>query len=335
MENELLELENDIRSLQADIAPLQTEYHSLLRQVAQNEAPSHAPNIPTKNLFVEKDLVPVDEQDEVPPVYHYNFFDESILKYFEKKDVKDSSHSRSIKSKICSQQILAEIEQWTANKNHLLVENIMRFGGVTAFPINDRLYDAEDCFLLGLRYDVMDHVTRLYVKPFYIILRRKRYLHDPEAEDTAPWQVFRYTTPLYVALDRYSALLNNKDREEGLRSFANSVHHRLVFVQRKKGLFSRVSQMTYSSLFKEASNNPIVIIEPDESYSHVLLSFSKDTHIELVCNDENIRDIKSSSSLQEYDSHIRGIATISDISQLVSAMERVFTFLRSKGLIRP
>lgn len=73
-----------------------------------------------------------------------------------------------------------------------LLENIHRLGGVTAFPLNDRLLAADE--LVGLRFEV--YAARRFHTPHYVILRREHAKGGARA-----WRVFKHTLPAFLAAE--------------------------------------------------------------------------------------------------------------------------------------
>lgn len=326
MEDELVALQNEIRSLQADIEPLETELQGLQRQVAQFETQNKIVSVHLKPTF-PKEVPIADDHEEAPPVIHDEYFDESIRKYFKERPLTTQSRV-AVKPTLT---ILANIEQRTVGRAVLLVENVRRFGGVTAFPLNDRLYDSEDCTLLGLRFDVLDHGTGRFREPCYIILRRKRYLEDTVADENLQWLIFRYTTPAYVSLDKLSKHLAQSAGETSLLCFAEAVRRRLVLVQYKHNLFDQLARLTHKDVFDDEKSEPIALIEKNSDCSLVVIHL-QNHKIELTCEEANVIDVKC-ISLPLHETLIRSLIVYSEFANLPQSFIGVCVHLRSNNII--
>lgn len=328
MENELEILENEIRSLQEEIGPLQAEYGSLLRQATQLDAENRTGidhNASIKMLQLQKDALPHDEHEEAPPVYHYNYFDDSIQKYF--KELKIKKENAIYRES--SHKILAKIEPRSANGLLQLGENIFRFGGVTAFPINDNLYDSEDCSLLGVRFDVMDYTQKQYLEPSYIILRQKKLFGIELTRKSLPWTVFRYTTPAFIHLDQISKLLECDNSDAGLNAFVEMVRSELVAAQIRREYFHSLKSITYANLFGDPMNEPIAELDMDDACTRVVLKLKNDSRIELYCDKKEVKGVVTFSLQSRDERALKDLIIKTNLSQLKATIEDTFRFLRS------
>lgn len=333
MDNEILTLENEIRSLQIDISLLQADYNSLLRQKAQVEAEigttkTTIPVIPIRSQGLEKVVVPNDH-DDTPPLYHYNFFDESIQKYF-----KESPKKNSIKGQFPSlfHKLLAQVEYSPIHETAFLTETIHRFGGITAFPINDWFYDSEDCLLLGVRFDTMNHTTGQFLKPAFIILRQKKY-SKIDAVKFSPWSIFRYTTPDYVALDKHSKLLLHHNPDTGLADFVEKIRLILVKVEYRHEIINKMKAMSFKSVLGDSTEDLIASVEADPACSRLSFNLSNNHAIQINFDDEFVSEVLLSPSLSPHGRMVQSILHHLEFSGILSRMGIVYQFLRGKNVI--
>lgn len=238
-----MDIEQDIRDLEAQIAALtdelpslQADHDALYKQVTRFEADNKHKNL--SRPPAPKQAAPDPEDDEVPPLIHYSCFDESIQAYFHDPEPVGPE------ALVDTDLVLAAIDARARGSEHALHESILRFSGVTAFPIDEHLYDARDDALLGLRFDVLCHTTLRFLKPHYIILRQ-RQLTGKDGLTLTPWHVFRYTTPAYVPLDRLSLLLGDVDH------FAHEVRLYLVHIQYKHDKMEQIATLGHNDLPRE------------------------------------------------------------------------------------
>ncbi|GEQ68528.1 hypothetical protein JCM33374_g2196 [Metschnikowia sp. JCM 33374] len=316
LQEELHQLEKDIASLQEEVGPLQEQYDHIFREVSVFEAENKhkklsRPPVPKRVPLANNTI----DFDDAPPLIHHSHFDASIEKYFNQSD--EAKRSAQETDSNNDDEILAKISLKTVAGQLALRESILRFGGITAFAINDHLYDTQDDALLGLRFDVLSHTTRQFLKPHYIILRRRNLSFketapsstSPLAPAPAPasspvqnhWSVFRYTTPPHVPLDQLQRLLSAADEAAGLQSFVERVRASLVSVQYKHDKLHSLSTLTHEEVFGFGSENKVVSkIEKDLSCQRIVLWVNNHSlptkplqplEIELICDELKIESV--------------------------------------------
>lgn len=241
-DEELESLRNEIDELQLEIASLQTTHDDLYKHVSVFEL-EHRHKSLSKPAFPAAPS-PHDDHEDAPALIHHSHFDASIERYF--RD--EPKHSADELAAACD-RVLEKVHHKTAAGQLALIESIRRFGGTTAFPINDRLYDTEDDTLLGLRFDILSHVTKRFLTPHYIILR-KRQTSEKGAVRENRWLIFRYTTPAYLPLDQISGHLEDEDQERGLLEFVTRVRSFLVYVAFKHEVVDSISALQVPVLTK-------------------------------------------------------------------------------------
>lgn len=272
IEVELTALADEISSLENEVATLQQSHDSVFRTVAQFEADNKHKNL-TKLPLPKPQLLSED-----PPLIHFSYFDDLINQYFQNTDKTEEVSP-------AQENVLGEIGQKYQGANLALRELVWRLGGVLAFPINNRLYDELSDALMGIRFDVLSHVSRKFVLPHYIILRRRE---DKLA--LTKWLVFRYTTPQYVPLDRFSHHLEKDD----LCAFAENVREILVKTQYKHDKLEKVGKIKELEVFDasgDASGDGLLVgVEKDLECRRVLLSL-KEVTVELECGLSEIENV--------------------------------------------
>lgn len=226
----MVDLANQIAALDSQVASLQQNHDSVFRTVAQFEADNKHKNL-TRPLLPK----PLQQNSgDDPPLIHFSYFDDLINHYFHKQsssqDLAPPTHEK----------VLGAISTRLQGANSALQELVWRLGGVSAFPINNTLYDDSADALLGIRFDVVSRLANKYVLPHYIILRRRE---DKLA--VHKWLVFRYTTPPYVPLGSYSHYLD----DDNLFEFADSVRACLVRTQYKHDKFDKLAQKKLADIF--------------------------------------------------------------------------------------
>lgn len=295
LQEELAELEQEIASLQEETGPLQEKYDQLFREVSVFEAENKHKKLVRPVLPRKMSHPHNNDIDDEPALIHHSHFDASIEKYFRT----GAGVLQPQEPVSANDAILAKIQLKTTAGQLALRESILRFGGITAFAINDRLYDAEDDALLGLRFDILCHQNSRFQTPHYIILRRRQFESKDHSLSENKWLIFRYTTPPYVPLDQLSAFLMDNDEDTGLQNFVENVRDILVSVQYKHDKLDQISSITYETLFGTGpSTNVVTKLEKDLECRRVLLSLQNHNlatrsllEIELWCSKLDLESV--------------------------------------------
>ncbi|KAJ8143011.1 hypothetical protein OY671_003848 [Metschnikowia pulcherrima] len=334
LHDEIEELEKEIAALSAEIVPLQEKHDQIVREVSLFEAENKHIKY-TKPDLPRKHVSPQDfELDDPPTLIHHSHFDPSIEKYFRSNSSKVPIETGS------NDSILAKIQLKTAAGRLALKESILRFGGITAFAINERLYNTEDDALLGLRFDVLSHASGKFLKPHYIILRRRQI----EAKDgilSKKWHVFRYTTPAYVHLDQFGHYLLHENEDYGLQRFVESVRSSLVSVQYKHDKVDQLASYTYNTVFENGSDDQIVSkLDKDLECRRIVLSLENQSssvrhalEIELLCDHMAIETVTCRFGEANCETIVQMMLQGCDFQNLGSVFKDVVKYLRQNGIL--
>lgn len=345
IEAQLLDLSAQIAALDVQLAPLQAAHDAVFRRVAQFEAenkhknltrpvvPKHHNALSHQNTLLHHNVAIADD----PPLIHFSYFDDSIRHYFQN----GSLPSEPAVGRPAPEKVLDHIDVKTRGAQNALEELVWRLGGVSAFPINDRLYDNTNDALLGLRFDILSHVSLRFVQPHYIILRRRA---DKSIE--LKWLVFRYTTPPYVPLASFSHLL----KVDRLHDFAHLVRSCLVRTQYKHDKFEAVAQLTYREVLGVETEFPdsvgtetkLVTVEKDLECRRVSLHIEnhsgvrKQVHtIELECGHSSIDKVKCKLAEGSTEQNIYVETSLANcgFTSLASSLKTLAKYLRNQGLL--
>lgn len=322
----LRDLTAEIALLEAQLAPLQSSHDALYRKVTRFENENKHKNL-AKPLLPKIPQPPSDD----PPLVHFSYFDDSIHHYF----APDGSGT-TVDSKSGDEKVLHHIDAKTSGAKFALQELTWRLGGISAFPINNRLYDDSSDALLGVRFDILSHFTHQFVLPHYIILRRRQH---KSSADELKWLVFRYTTPSYLPLATFTHFL----LEDNLYDFVQSVRECLVYTQYKHDKFLLVSGMTYGDVFGDGSTSKLVSsIEKDLECRRVVLHFenhsatTKQLHtVELDCGGSAIQKVNCNLAGGSPGDNlfVESLLANCSFSKITSSLGIVARYLRNHGLL--
>lgn len=326
LESLLREVSAEISLLEAQVAPLQGSHDALYRKVAQFELDNKHKNLAKPQL----PKLPNGPSDD-PPLIHFSYFDDSILHYFA-----PAGSGPTVDASGGDKKVLQNIDAKTRGATFALQELMWRLGGVSGFPINNRLYDDSSDALLGLRFDILSHASHRFVLPHYIILRRRQ--HKSQSGDLK-WLVFRSTTPTYVPLAAFSHLL----LEDKLYDFVHRVRECLVYTQYKHDKFLGLADMTYGDVFGDGSVIKLVSsIEKDLECRRVLLHMynhsvtTKQSHIiKLQCGDSEIEKVDCNLMGGSVDDTLFVELQLGncDLVKLNSCFKTIARYLRDHGLL--
>lgn len=303
LEVEIEEVRGDIESLNREIDILDKEYSELLAQAQDLEEALR--DADGKSNQQETDGHSKANYDiDGPPIIINNCFDESIRKYF--KNMQDGPEITEDDLQITKRQRLegvasefkAKCETIVEMKQNILYENIFRFGGVTAFPINTFLFD-DDSQIIGFRFDICSHYKQKFVTPHYVILRKVKN-EEKGHETSMKWEVYRHTLPAYLPISEYSTCLDQKDEELAFLQFTQKIRGSLIQVQYRHDKFDSLRNIKVKHLtggFTRRERPVIENLEKDLSCERVNITLvssitgnKKPPTISIVCTDTYLKE---------------------------------------------
>lgn len=217
MSQEILTLRSEVERLEAEIERFSQEKE--LASVKLNEL-KNQPDPPPQITESEPELQ-LDSESEAPPapIYH-NHFDPEVARILEEANRATKKSS----------------PQETAN---ILYENIFRFTGITAFPINKALLSADE-EIFGIRFDTYSNHERRFVAPHYVILKKIPHEKEPNHHR---WSVFRHTLPVYIPVNEAESVLEygQEEIDKSVVKFSKLIYGYLSQTQMKHDIFAAVS----------------------------------------------------------------------------------------------
>lgn len=337
MEVKQLELEiegvrQDIRSLQQEIDPLQLQYDQLARELLsleaelESESPEENPHARSKAQY----------DDSVPLVQH-SYFDESIAHLFADDAWEEPASSKKQKIHQLSYDILARADAAVEVKENILYENVFRFGGITAFPINKTLVKDE---ILGLRFDRLSHSKHQFITPHYMILRKINRNTKLLNYGVLKWGIHRHTLPVYVPLEQFDKYLLEEDEVEGVRKFAVAIRNSLISTQYKHDKFDAILQMKHA----ESDIKYVHKLERDLECSRVVITLSlrqkskQRAHheIQLMCSSTAIETASMSFANEDFEQQrlvVESVLKGAEFRDLVKKFRKVFDYLLQENVL--
>lgn len=173
-----------------------------------------------------------------------------------------------------------------------LLENIHRLGGVTAFPLNDRLLAGDE--LVGLRFEV--YAARRFHTPHYVILRREHAKSGARA-----WRVFKHTLPAFLAAELGPA--------DDYRALASRVRAALWRLQHRR---DKLDQLALLGL----------AVERDLQCRRVTITRAPWTLV-ATCADTYIAEVEVSGATPADAARIAAMLTRCDFSHLVKTFRQL------------
>lgn len=272
----------DVHSLERDVGRLEDEKIALMEQIRLLEEENYSEAIaidttPTNTTDIESTRATNEnsgnnkKKNGDTPLLQHKYFDDSLLEFFgsNQSDAIDKNQNKDgdvdcengERSRKRRRTIIPE-----GIHNLALYENIYRFGGITAFPINKYLFD-ENEEILGLRFDVF--TFQKFHTPHYVILRKE------PSKDHDKWRVFKHTLPVYVPIRQYEAQLD--DNDVTIAAFAKSIRTFLVLIQYKHDKFNLVNKLGFKVI-------------PDLQCERVIVEKAL-KRMELICSNDRIDEV--------------------------------------------
>lgn len=203
---------SQINDLNGEIAALRAEIDQL--EIERNELDKHASSLDNSEPHV----------DSTEVITHVPF-DSLVAEFFGSNSLVETVEAQK-------ENLLPEL------KNNILYENMLRIGGITAFPVNDHTLGSEK--VLGIRLDNFSHKSHKFLLPHYVILRA---ITDKSGE--ALWEVWRHTLPVFIPLQEYSKELPDLDK------FVRLLRRHLVLVQYKHDKFDLLGEQLQAKVVKD------------------------------------------------------------------------------------
>lgn len=197
--NEDEQLQQEISLLERNIVDIQED----LELLSKNESILQQEVTSLKQIQEEQNRQPADDHHEEVPIIKHTYFDPSIAQFFE-----DTEGSTQIE--LINEQIIEKAD----TKENIMYENILRMGGITAFPISKHVFPNDE--VLGIRFDIFSTKSRSYKQPHYAILLKGRY-----KSEALHWRIHKTTLPAHVPLDRYQQELQETN---DLDKFVNQIY---------------------------------------------------------------------------------------------------------------
>lgn len=340
-EDEFEEIRGDIGALEREITKFEEEEQELKSNIEKLEKELGENKESDTKKEPKEDLSNEEDEYEEPFVKH-NFFDESISKFFNtdvetvlEKGSQEYSENKRRKMAEVSGNVLSRTKRYIEVKDNIMLENVFRFGGVTAFPIN-KMANEMDNKTMGLRFDVFSHRKLCFSVPHYVILR-KESLSDKGEQMRTKWTVHKHTLPAYIPLEDYRRCLDNDNEKEGIHDFGLKIREFFIKTQYKHDKFDSLLDIKFTHLKKDKARADIPVVaklEKDLQCKKLLLfleSGDKEpkkeaTKLSIVCDNEGIEMANFiSSSINEeckllYESMLRGC----DMGSLIKTFKYIF-----------
>ncbi|EGW30421.1 uncharacterized protein SPAPADRAFT_52507 [Spathaspora passalidarum NRRL Y-27907] len=339
---EVEDLRHDITSLSADVSSLQKTHNEILQEIKQlEEEEERETNKNTNQTVIE------DSTTDIPEIMKHSHFDPSISVYFketaeketEKEDNDDDDDDEKDTEFIAEPTHTKSIQEELELKENILYENIFRMVGITAFPINQYVFNADD-ELMGIRFDRYASSTNTFQPPHYVILRQINIYSEKEQELTIErktWSVYKHTLPNYVPLSDYQKLLD--ESKESIIQFTRHVRDFLTKIQYKHDKLDQLLQLRRKQ-FDLPNDSPIISnIERDLSCERIQITFKSKNKLflELLLSTDTIEVCTFKSSISSsHKQQLRFCESIlrdCNISDIIKKTRSVIQTLVSHNLI--
>jgi central kinetochore subunit Mal2/MCM21 len=310
---EVGDIKQDIVTLETEVNDLNARHSELLEQLNLLQAELPSPNGPENGDSVEMDGGIAPDDAGAREIQLDRHFDPSIAKYF----FFDAKTTPATSAKPASFHTVSHL----TNQN-ILYENIFRFGGTTAFPINNHSPDE----LFGLRFDIYSWTSSTFVTPHYVILK-KITVSNKQHQMLDQWTVFKHTLPSYVPYVDYEKLLHSSGN---IDQFATSIRNFLCSVQYKHDKLQQLLTVDWTSLVS-IKYKIISKIEKDLACNRVVIHLKR-FQIEMLCSQSSIEIVNFSISNSTVDI-CKSILTDTKFTDLKKNFRRIITLLHENDLL--
>lgn len=298
IEKDIQEIDGDISSIKKEIAELEIKYAKLSREKEREVDGDDDDDDERADDDTNENSNMTDSKADAFQQMRHGIFDASIRKYFSEsrleEDLKVVSGRKRQKTGAVEREI-DKIEQNITINESVLLENILRLNGVTAFPLNRLPYENSE--LIGIRFDMFSHNSQSFLKPHYAILK-KGQVELKDSDMQMRWSVYRHTLPAYVDVEYASRKLEVEDDEIALWEFATGIRETLLVVQYRHDKIDALLDLKFGHVdpnFPEKELKVIRTLEKDLLCQRVVISFLTHFHdssykldLELYCSDRAV-----------------------------------------------
>lgn len=285
---------HEIETLRAEVEQLEHEISKYTQD--KEDANKQLDELKNQPDPISENEMDSDSNDEsIPQVISHNHFDPEV-------------------ARILAEANKAKKHTTPEEVSNILYENIFRFTGITAFPINKTLL-SEDETVFGIRFDIFSAHDKKFVAPHYVILKKTPHEKDP---NHYRWSVFRHTLPAYIPISEAEAFLEVglDEDNQSVSNFAHLIYSYLAQTQAKHDIFSTVSH-----------NPQVKSIEKDLACHRVCIHLESGRQLLLHCD-------LTSVILAELDdnhelSNVCSAILVDKIEGIDTSLARVLTILHS------
>lgn len=225
-----------------------------------------------KNLLQPKTVKPAEIKEPLPnkkrktndlndflipgPVNH-EYFDKTINKYFQNEQPRVKNNRAS---------------DWNTSGN-ILLENIYRMFGITAFPVRKPNSKSKKPNLLGIRIEIFNEIDLIFETPHYLILEKNK--------KTLKWDIFKHTIPNFIQIQEIAIGKYDNLSDFYLFEFIKEIRDILNKLSLKYQLIKRI-KLNLSKNVKNLENDlSLEVIKfdlkiPNEIMTPVILNLSLD-----------------------------------------------------------
>lgn len=142
-----------------------------------------------------------EEEYVIPEPARHEYFDSSISKFFS-----------SIQPE--TTKILEKRDDTTGKVNNIILENIYRMFGITAFPVSDPSKKVKRD-LLGVRIEIFNESLLKFETPHYLIFEQNA--------KTGKWIIFKHTIPVFIQIFEIAKEYDELSGTEQLFQFLQTI----------------------------------------------------------------------------------------------------------------
>ncbi|EMG50305.1 MCM21 Inner kinetochore subunit MCM21 [Candida maltosa Xu316] len=321
LNKEIEEIRADIATIETDISENRREKDELLQNIKDLEVQSSTPSQPDSPTSNEQAI-----DIEIPEVIKHNYFDPSIEAFFHQRPI-DRKEKEMQSQDLVSKSRTIRRDKDLELKENILYENICRMFGVTAFPINQFLFDGSNMSIVGLRFDIFSNTTKTFVTPHYCILERLSL--NKHGSTLYRWIIYKHTLPVFLQLDKYEGYLNETDdNPRNLWKFVEVIYSDLTKFQYRLDKLNQLLKFTKSQ-FGSLLEEPVFSkLDHDSQCQRIslLLNRPQKTEIELLCSAETVdvvNFIRFTNAEQEHLQVCKAILENTKLTDLIKNFKKV------------
>lgn len=241
--------------------PLLANMSNIQSMISQSTGSTSSPK---KQQTMNKRRRRFEEEYVIPEPARHEYFDSSISKFFQSIGAQPPHDGNDYKQH-------GPINNKSQIVNNIILENIYRMFGITAFPVSDPSKAARRD-LLGVRIEIFNEKLKKFETPHYMIFERD--------VKTSKWVIFKHTIPIFIQIHEIYKEYDDMRSDETLLKYLQRIRSILNMTSLKHQVIESIKSQypeNIQNLQKDIAMETVKFrLKVSDISTNFILSFSLD-----------------------------------------------------------